>query len=252
MRKALLLPGLLLLALSSARAQASAGQQGTTASPAAEPAAQDPAKPQNQRPPDTQAPPPRAATPLPAASSQNNPSLSVNPGHISAGTTIRASLDTPLSTRTSRVGDRFTATVTAPIVDANGNVIVPIGAKVNGQITEPTDQRLASAIKDMGHLNLRFTNLQLADGADIPINATLLSVHKPQPLRPPRDTSSQPASSAIGSSTALSRAFGPPMKGVAVGNLSGGGYVLSTTGKQVDLPADCGLRLRVDRDTPLP
>jgi len=252
MRKALLLPGLLLLALLSARAQANAGQQGTTASPAAAPAAQDPAKPQNQMPPDTQAPPPRAATPLPAASSQNNPSLSVNPGHISAGTTIRASLDTPLSTRTSRVGDRFTATVTAPIVDANGNVIVPMGAKVNGQITEPTDQRLASAIKDMGHLNLRFTNLQLADGADIPINATLLSVHKPQPLRPPGDTSSQPASSAIGSSTALSRAFGPPMKGVAVGNLSGGGYVLSTTGKQVELPADCGLRIRVDRDSPQP
>jgi len=173
-------------------------------------------------------------------------------GRISSGTTIRASLDTPLSTKTSRVGDRFTATVTAPVVDASGNLIVPMGSKVNGQISESNDQRVANAIKDIGHLNLRFTNVQLANGTDIPINATLLSVHKPQPVRPSGDTASQPASSAIGANTVLSRAFGPPIKGVAVGNLSGGGYVLSTSGKQVELPADCGLRLRVDRDTSVP
>jgi hypothetical protein len=50
----------------------------------------------------------------------------------------------------------------------------------------------------------------------------------------------------------MAGAFGPPLKGLAVGNLAGGGYVLATKGKQVNLPAECGLRLRVDRNTPLP
>ena len=250
MRKVLLLVGSLLVTFSFALAQANAGQQSATSPVGAAPAAQDPAQPQSQMPPDTHAPAPTSTSGGQPAPSQNSSPGPVQ-GHISVGTTIRASLDTPLSTRTSKVGDRFTATVTAPIVDSSGNLIVPIGSKVNGQITDTSDERLASAIKGVGHLNLRFTNVQLANGNDIPINATLLSVHKPQPARSFGDNNSQPAP-AIGSTTALSRAFGPPIKGVAVGNLSGGGYVLSTSGKQVDLPADCGLRLRVDREVSVP
>jgi hypothetical protein len=251
MRKALLLVGSLLVTFPLALAQANAGQQSTSSPVGAAPAAQDSAQPQSQMPPDTQAPAPTNTSGVQPVPSQNSSPGPVQ-GHISAGTTIRASLDTPLSTRTSKVGDRFTATVTAPVVDSGGNLIVPTGSKVNGQITDASDERLASAIKGMGHLNLRFTNVQLANGNDIPINATLLSVHKPQPARSFGDNNSQPASPAIGSTTALSRAFGPPIKGVAVGNLSGGGYVLSTSGKQVDLPADCGLRLRVDREVSVP
>ena len=247
MRKHSLLLPLLLIISSFTFPQANTGQQGATPTPGAAPAANDPAQPQNQMPPDTQAPAPTSTATQP----QSNPGAA---HYISAGTTIRANLDTPLSTRTSQVGDRFTATITAPVQDSGGNIIIPAGAKLNGQVTEPTDEKLASAIKGMGHLNLRFTNIQLTNGADIPINATLLSVHKPQAMRPSADGSSQPGSIAANGAgnTALSRAFGPPIKGVAVGNLSGGGYVLSTSGKQVDLPADCGLRLRVDREAPLP
>lgn len=251
MGKALYLPALLLIIASFGFSQANSAQQGTAATPGAAPSAHDPAQPQKQMPPDTQAPPPSGPVATQPTQAQNTPASSAVSGKISAGTTIRASLDTPLSTKTSRVGDRFTATVTAPLVDSNGNLIVPIGSKLNGQITEPSDEKLASAIKGMGHLNLRFTNLQLPAGTDIPINATLLSVHKPQLTQTSAD-SSQAASRSIASSTALSRAFGPPIKGVAVGNLSGGGYVLSTSGKQIELPADCGLRLRVDRDTSVP
>src|SRR5690349_3715815 len=138
MRKALLLPALLFTTISFALAQANAGQQEAPDSAGTEPATQDPEEPQKQMPPGKQPPPPQATTSVPAASSQVVSAPSVVPGHISPGTTNRASLDTPLSTRTSRVGDRFTATVTAPIVDPTGNLIVPIGAKVNGQITEPT------------------------------------------------------------------------------------------------------------------
>jgi len=252
MGKALYLPTLLLIAVSFGFPQLSSGQQGTASTPGTAPAAQDPAQPQKQMPPDTQAPPPSGRIATQPAQVQNNPASNAVLGQISAGTTVRASLDTPLSTKTSRVGDRFTATVTAPVVDSNGNLIVPIGSKLNGQIAEPADEKLASAIKGMGHLNLRFTNLQLPNGSDVPINATLLSVHKPQLPRGPAGDNSQTGSKAIGSNTALTRAFGPPIKGVAVGNLSGGGYVLSTSGKQVELPADCGLRLRIDRETSVP
>jgi hypothetical protein len=41
--------------------------------------------------------------------------------------------------------------------------------------------------------------------------------------------------------------FGGPLKGLAVGALAGGGYVLATKGKDVELPAQTGLVIRLDQ-----
>jgi hypothetical protein len=234
--------------------QAVPNNQGTS-TPSSPQSGTDLTQPQTGMPPDTKAPAPSAA-PKPMAASNlpqsDQPPRSTEPRYLAAGTTIRASLDTPLSTRTSKVGDRFTATVDSPVRDSNGNELVPTGAKVNGQISEQSSERVASAIKDMGHLNLRFTDIQLPDGTDIPVNATLLSVHRTPVARPGNAANAQVSSTAVASRSGMAATFGAPIKGLAVGNLAGGGYILAMNGKQVDLPADCGLRLRIDRNTPVP
>lgn len=153
------------------------------------------------------------------------------------------------------MGDRFTATVVAPVHDSSGNVAIPVGAKLNGQISEPANERLEATIKDMGHLNLRFTDIQPADGPDIPLSAVLISVHNNKPassVTVGNTHPAQPGSSAIAGNPGSVASLGRPIKGVAVGNLAGGGYVLSTTSKRVELPAESVLRLRVDRNTPIP
>lgn len=235
MRRIYLLPLLILTFASVSFAQNNPTDQQMPTAPGTAPAAQDPAHPQDQTPPDTKAP----------AATENAPAnSSTGPHYVLGGTDILAALDTPLSTRTAKVGDRFTATVAAPIHDSSGNIVVPPGSKLNGQISEDADGKLASAIKDMGHLDLRFTDIQLPSGVDVPLDATLLSVHNSKGGRElnPRE---HPTAGANG-------VFGPPLRGFSVGNLAGGGYVLSINGKHVDLPAECGLRLRVDRNTPLP
>jgi len=265
MRRFLCSATLIVASFSFSVAQIIPNSQSTPASPGSTPEAQDPARPQNQMPPDGKAPTPTPSAKNPPASpaAQNTDSLNgstvgsssvtnAEPRYLTAGTDIRATLDTPLSTKTSKAGDRFTATVSAPVHDSSGNVIVPIGSKLNGQVGEPTeDGKLATAIKDMGHINLRFTDIQLPNGADVPISATLLSVHNAKAAR--GTSASAPTShAAMGSATGIAGGFGPPLKGLAVGNQVGGGYVLATNAKQVDLPAECGLRLKVDRNTPLP
>ena len=227
----------------------------SVAQPGTGPTVPDTARPQNQTPPDEKAPPPIAgANPsAESTSAQSAPTPSAAARYLIAGTDIRASLDTPLSTKTSKVGDRFTATISAPVHDASGNIVVPIGSKLNGQISEPSDQRLAGAIKDMGHLNLRFTDIQLPSGTDVPLNATLLSIHNSRPAGSSNPGNSRlTGSAAIAANGGFTGGLGRPIKGLAVGNLAGGGYVLSTSSKQVELPAECVLRLRVDRNTPAP
>ena len=235
------------------------------APPAVPNASQDTARPQTQTPPDTAAPAPTptatpaadTAAPAPTptatpAADTNRPIANAQPRYLIAGTDVRAALDTPLSTKTSKVGDRFTATINYPVHDSAGNVVVPVGAKLNGQISDPDDDKVAGAIKDMGHLNLRFTDIQLPDGTSAPVNLTLISVHtgKPGPVSA-LGKNTQLGSQAIAAHAGVA-ALGRPIKGLAVGNLAGGGYVLSTTSKQVALPAECILRLRVERNTPLP
>jgi len=260
MRRALCSATLIVASFSFSVAQVTPNSQ-STATPGSTSEVQDPARPQNQMPPDEKAPTPTPSANNPLApgetrESQNGSSAgpavtNTEPRYLAAGTDIRATLDTPLSTKTSKAGDRFTATVTAPVRDSSGNIIVPVGSKVNGQVSEPSDSKLASALKDMGHLNLRFTDIQLPSGGDVPISATLLSVHNAKTGRGTFATA-QTSHTSIGNNAGIAGAFGPPLKGLAVGNQAGGGYVLATNAKQVDLPAECGLRLKVDRNTPLP
>ena len=255
MRQVLLSAVLSLAFISVCSAQTTPNDQTTPATPGAAPAAENPAHPQDQMPPETKAPAPtpNATTPTSPSPAQSAPTQGADLRELPEGTDIRATLDTPLSTKTARVGDRFTATVSVPVHDGSGNITVPVGSKLNGQVAEPTNGKLASAIKDMGHLNLRFTDIQLPNGNDIPISATLLSVHNTKAGKPfgyhPRTSAS---TNPVAANTGTAGTFGPPLKGLAVGNQVGGGYVLSTKSKQVDLPAECGLRLRTDRTTPVP
>ena len=255
MRRFCLSAAFALIVCSLALSQTSPTDPGATPAPSTAPVSTDAAKPQDQMPPDSKAPAP-TTTAKPADSSspaQATSAASSEPLYLTAGTDIRAALDTPLSTRTSKVGDRFTATISAPVHDSTGNVVIPLGAKLNGQISAPTDEKLAVTIKDMPHLNLRFTDIQLPDATDVPINATLISIHSSRPASASSMSNSHlTGSSAIAANGGFTGGLGHPIKGVAVGNLAGGGYVLSTSNKPVELPAECVLRLRVDRNTPVP
>src|SRR5215211_890850 len=55
-------------------------------------------------------------------------------------TVIPVSMNDSLSSKTSRVGDRFTATVTAPVT-ANGIEVIPAGSIIEGRVTQVTPAR---------------------------------------------------------------------------------------------------------------
>jgi hypothetical protein len=84
---------------------------------------------------------------------------------LPAGAGIRATLDTPLSTKTSLPGDRFTATIDDPSLP---------GARLYGEVATTA-----------GNLDLRFRELILADGMRIPLAATITDVKRPRDTREP-------------------------------------------------------------------
>lgn len=182
------------------------------------------------------------------------PNTAVIIDEVGAGTEMHAALDTPLSSKTSKPGDRFTATVSDPVRANNGAIVIPAGARVEGEVAE-SDEKTLAALKDKPKLSLRFRDVVLPSGQTLPLTATLVSVH---------DTGGKNSrkvitegqiesgrngkdSNAIGAATAPARSFGGPIKGLAIGALSGGGYVVATNGKDVHLPAQAGMLIRVDQ-----
>lgn len=60
--------------------------------------------------------------------------LPANRRSLPAGATFDVRLDAPLDHRTSRPGDRFTATLPVAVVARNGEIVVPVGARLEGRV----------------------------------------------------------------------------------------------------------------------
>jgi hypothetical protein len=63
------------------------------------------------------------------------PSTPASANSLPAGTTMRARLDQSLGTKSNKVSDQFTATITDAVTAQNGQTVVPSGAKVYGHVT---------------------------------------------------------------------------------------------------------------------
>jgi hypothetical protein len=190
-----------------------------------------------------------------------NSSPNMSPGNtavvdeVGAGTEIHAALDTPLSSKTSKPGDRFTATISDSVRANNGAVVIPSGARVEGEVAESEDGKTLAALRGKGKLSLRFRDVVLPSGQTLPLTATLVSVHdaggknsrKALAEGQVESTRTSKDSNGIGATIATGRSFGGPIKGLAIGALAGGGYVVATNGKDVNLPAQAGMLIRVDQ-----
>lgn len=183
---------------------------------------------------------------------------------VPVGTEIQAALDRALSSKTAQDGEQFSATLTEPLRNQNGEVLVPIGAKLQGTITAESGKALPS-VRGKGRLGLRFNDIQLSDGTSVPLQATLLGVHDTSGKNTGntneegevtgRTTGGQAAKNVgigAGIGTVAGLIFGSALKGMLIGAIAGGGYVLAKGGQDVNLPAQTGLRLRLDQNVTVP
>lgn len=100
------------------------------------------------------------------------PATPTSRNYLPAGTTLNARLNESLGTTSSKEGDRFTATVSDPVVATNGATAVPAGAILYGHVTGlhsatlPTDQSV---------IRLDFDSLSF-NGRSYPFDASISNV----------------------------------------------------------------------------
>jgi len=94
---------------------------------------------------------------------QNNISLP-------AGTSMRVKLETTLATFSSKMGDEFSGRVTEAVL-VDGKTVIPIGATVQGRVTQVNEPRRVSGRPTIGMFP---ETLVMPNGDHFTLNATLV------------------------------------------------------------------------------
>ncbi|HEU5334853.1 MAG TPA: fibronectin type III domain-containing protein [Terriglobales bacterium] len=211
-------------------------------------------------------------TPLPVEASapqlHSRPAAAENPGaakpamaqlSVPAGTEIDATLQDSLSSKTAKTGDTFTAVVAQPVRASNGQIAIPAGTVINGEVTESEQGKTLPMVRGKGRLAFRFRDMTLPSHKSLPVEATLVSVHDKKANDEGEVTSSTGGKTAAkdvgigaGLGTVAGLIFGSALKGLAIGAIAGGGYVLATQGKDVEIPAQSGMKLKLDQSLSIP
>jgi hypothetical protein len=96
---------------------------------------------------------------------------------VDRGTSFRVRMNGTISSRTARIGDRFTATVTEPVYSNTGVVVVPIGSTVTGRVDSV---RAAKKGGDPGQISASFVSVRLPNGTTRAINGSLTDLNTKQ------------------------------------------------------------------------
>jgi hypothetical protein len=184
------------------------------------------------------------------------------------GTQVRLILLNGLSTSVARDGDPFTAVVAEPVF-LGGQLILPAGAKVHGVVGSIVHARHFAIFRGQAAMNLQFRSLEI-EGREIPAQMSILQLFNGSVdggrsrkdlkteegvvVEAKRDVKGYLTDVAIGTSggTVVGAIFSHVMRGFAFGLIGGTAYVIQKKGKEVELPAQTGILVRLDNSVALP
>lgn len=196
----------------------------------------------------------------PAARAQSN--------QVVPGTQVRLTLINGLSSSVAHSGDPFTAVVAEPVF-AGTAMILPAGAKIHGTITTVDRPKLFSMFRGGASMNLKFDSIEV-ESRIFPAKMSILSIYSggPDATKQRKDikavegevvtenhsVKSDVEDVAIGTAggSTVGLLFSHVLRGTVFGLVGGTAYIVAKKGKDVDLPAQTGMLVRMDSSIALP
>jgi hypothetical protein len=164
---------------------------------------------------------------------------------IPAATALDVLLDGSLSSDKSSAGDKFEATLAAPLV-VDGTTILEKGSRFHGRVVAAEG---SGRVKGLASLTLVLTDV-VHEGKTTPITTKNWSLQADSTKK--KDTAIVGGAAAVG--TAVGALFGGKkgaLEGAAVGGGAGAGTVLVTKGKEVELGPEANLKFTLEKPVEL-
>lgn len=196
------------------------------------------------------------------------PAVHAQTSGLTQGTEVRLTLLNSLSTSITHEGDAFTAVVAEPVYFGS-QLLLPAGAKVHGIVTAIETPRHFALFRGGASMSLVFNSIEVQSRL-LPVRMSLLGVYTDTAsggkirrdlnevegvaIEEKRDVKGYVRDAAIGTGggTAVGAVFSHVVRGFGIGLIGSAAYVATKRGKNVELPAESRLLVRVDNTLWLP
>ena len=196
------------------------------------------------------APPPQSSTRTHTSTTHTAPPAPPRAAmlHLGVGTKIDVAANDTLSSRTAKTGDTFLAHVVEDVMNAQGQVVIPAGATVNGSITAV---KPAPNPKTPGTLTVAITSVTV-HGNTYPIDATVDSIETTHKGRGVTSGDAAKVGAGAAAGAILGRVIGGNSKGTVIGGIVGGiagaGVASQTKDSDIVLPKGAHIIIRLSKE----
>jgi hypothetical protein len=197
------------------------------------------------------------------------PSVNAEPQQVMQGTQVHLTLLNGVSTGVAREGDAIVAVVAEPVFLGN-QLLIPAGTRVNGVIGTVERARHFSMFRGQAYMNLTFRTMEV-DSRLISVQMSIVSIEQPhgetdakrrkdvkvdegQVIEEKHDVKGDVLAATIGTGggTLVGAVFSHVVRGFGFGLAGSAAYVVARKGKEVDLPAQTGMVVRMDNTVNVP
>jgi len=192
--------------------------------------------------------PPPTTTPKPASKPAADPGPQFAEYTVGQGTRFQVTLDQELSTKYSAVGDLFTTTTLAALMDGD-QVVIPAGTKLRGEVTQA---QASGGSGKPATLTVKFDNFTV-EGKTYPISLSITEATVETVGRD--DTGDKALKIGVGAAAGalvgqlIGKNTGATLAGAAVGAAAGTGLQMAT--EDVDAIIREGTQMTVETDAPV-
>lgn len=196
------------------------------------------------------------------------PAVNAQSNQVQPGTQIRLTLMNGVTTSVAHDGDPFTAMVAEPVFFGN-QMVIPAGAKLHGTVTSVTRPKFFSMFRGGASMNLVFNSIEV-ESRIFPAQLSILSIYaggtdsgksrkdlrtvEGVVIKERRDVKADVTDVAIGGAggSLVGVIFSHVVRGSVLGLVGGGAYIMAKKGKDVELPAQTGMLVRLDSPVSVP
>ena len=185
------------------------------------------------------------------------------PRQVIQGTQVHLTLLSGISSAVAKDGDPFVAIVAEPVC-LGTQLLLPAGTRVNGIIGTVEKARHFSMFRGQAYMNITFRSIEV-DSRLIPVQMSLITIEQPrgqaegkrrkdvkieegQVVQEKHDGKGDIVGATIGTGggTLIGAVFSHVVRGFGFGLAGSAAYIVARKGKDLDLPAQTGMLVRMD------
>jgi hypothetical protein len=197
------------------------------------------------------------------------PSSYAEPRQVIQGTQVHLTLLSGITSAVAKDGDPFVAVVAEPVY-LGSQLLLPAGTRVNGIIGTVEKARRFSIFRGQAYMNLTFRSIEV-DSRLIPVQMSIITIQQPrgqadgkrrkdvkveegQVVQERHDVKGDIVGATIGTGggTLIGAVFSHVARGFGFGLAGSAVYIVARKGKDLDLPGQTGMLVRMDNTITVP